>query len=120
MRESENDRPDRLPLRPVEFLVLAVLQREPLHGYGLVRRIEERTEGQVRIRPGDLYRVLYRLSRRGLLEAVGRGPVAGAGSERRTYYRITAAGRTRLLDEATLLSRISADVLAKRPQKVAP
>jgi len=35
---------NRSPLRPLEFLVLAVLEDEPLHGYGMVQRIESRTE----------------------------------------------------------------------------
>src|SRR3990172_2430001 len=48
---------NRLPLRPLEFLVLAVLEDEPLHGYGMVQRIESRTGGVVRAPPGHLYRV---------------------------------------------------------------
>ncbi len=58
----------RSPLKPVEFLVLAVLFDESRHGYGIVQQIAERTDGRVQLRPGDLYRVIYLLAKRGLLE----------------------------------------------------
>jgi DNA-binding PadR family transcriptional regulator len=96
---------NRLPLRPLEFLVLAVLEDEPLHGYGMVQRIEARTDGAVRVRPGDLYRVLYRLVRRRLLESV-----PGGGGERRSYYGLTVLGRRVLREEADLLRRVIAGV----------
>jgi DNA-binding PadR family transcriptional regulator len=95
----------RLPLRPLEFLVLAVLEDEPLHGYGMVQRIEARTGGAVRVRPGDLYRVLYRLVERGLLESLSSGD-----GERRSYYGLTGLGRRVLREEADLLRRVVAGV----------
>ena len=97
--------PNRLPLRPLEFLVLAVLEVEPLHGYGMVQRIESRTGGAVRVRPGDLYRVLYRLEKRGLLET---SPKERNG--RRSYYGLTALGRRVLREEAEVLRRVVAGV----------
>ena len=96
---------NRLPLRPLEFLVLAVLEVEPLHGYGMVQRIESRTGGAVRVRPGDLYRVLYRLEKRGLLET---SPKERNG--RRYYYGLTALGRRVLREEAEVLRRVVAGV----------
>jgi len=99
----------RLPLRPLEFLVLAVLEDEPLHGYGMVQRIESRTGGFVRVRPGDLYRVLYRLEKRRLLEASPR-----QRGDRRSYYALTDLGRRVLRDEAELLRRVVAGVGAKK------
>jgi len=97
--------PNRLPLRPLEFLVLAVLEVEALHGYGMVQRIESRTGGVVRVRPGDLYRVLYRLEKRRLLEA---SPKERNG--RRSYYGLTALGRRVLREEAEVLQRVVAGV----------
>lgn len=96
---------NRLPLRPLEFLVLAVLEDEPLHGYGMVQRIESLTGGVVRVRPGDLYRVLYRLEKRGLLE-----PSPKDGHDRRSYYGLTALGRRVLREEAEVLRRVVAGV----------
>ena len=50
-----------LPLRPVEFLVLLALAEQDQHGYGLTQAIAERTDGAVRLEPGNLYKVLKRL-----------------------------------------------------------
>lgn len=104
----------RTPLKQIEFLVLAALVEEPLHGYGIVRAIDERSAGQVRMRPGDVYRVLYRLRQRGLIGEAERRPVAELDDARRTYYRITADGREVVAAEAELLSRVAAGVLAAR------
>ncbi len=101
-------------LRQVDFLVLAVLQAEPLHGYGIVRAIDSLSGGRVQLRPGDVYRVLYRMQRAGLLEAAGRGEVED-GAERRTYYRITERGRQVAAEQASLLAGVSARVLAAGP-----
>lgn len=106
----------QLPLKPLEFLVLAVLEEGPLHGYGMVQRIGARTEGIVRVRPGDLYRVLYRLERRGSLETVD--PTASSGGdERRTYYRLTDLGRSVLEAEAKMLQSVAAGVGRGRKPK---
>ncbi len=98
-------------LRQVDFLVLAVLQSEPLHGYGIVRAIDELSGGRVQLRPGDVYRVLYRMQRAGLLESAGRSEVGG-GDARRTYYRITESGKRVAVAEASLMANVSARVLA--------
>ena len=55
-----------LPLRPVEFLVLLALAEQDQHGYGLTQAIAERTDGAVRLEPGNLYKVLKRLVADGL------------------------------------------------------
>ena len=99
-----------LPMNPIEFLVLAVLNRSESHGYGIVQEVRDRTNGRVRIRPGNLYRVLDRLIERGFLEESGRRPRTG-DDERRTYYRITRAGRKELRSEASLLSDILDEVV---------
>jgi DNA-binding PadR family transcriptional regulator len=102
---KEPEPKNRLPLRPLEFLVLAVLEDEPLHGYGMVQRIESRTGGVVRVRPGDLYRVLYRLEKRRLLEGSPK-----ERNDRRSYYELTALGRRVLREEAEVLRRVVAGV----------
>jgi len=99
---------DHLPLKPVEFLVLAVLSDGHRHGYGIVQEMKERTSGVVQVRPGDLYRVLYRLSERGLVEDVDRRAAGADG--RRSYYGLTRLGKRVLRAEADLLSGILAQV----------
>ncbi len=105
-------------MKPIEFLVLAVLKSGSRHGYGIVQELGERTEGRVRVRPGNLYRVLDRLLERGLLEVAERRPAKELNDERRTYYRITAAGKRALAAEAELLSDIVSDVLGRPTKKV--
>lgn len=85
--------------------MLAVLEDEPLHGYAMVQRIDSRTGGAVRVRPGDLYRVLYRLEKRDLLEASPK-----ERDDRRTYYGLTALGRRVLREEAEVLRKVVAGI----------
>lgn len=107
--QRDSEPKSRPPLRPLEFLVLAVLEDGPLHAYGMVQRIGLRTGGAVRVRPGDLYRVLYRLEKRGLLEAT-----PGDREDRRSYYSLTASGGRVLREEAEMLRRVVAGVRAAR------
>ena len=82
-----------LPLKPVEFLLLLALVEGEQHGYGLAREIDERTDGVVRLEPGNLYRVIRRLVDDGLVEPAARRVAPDAEDERRRYYRITAKGQ---------------------------
>jgi DNA-binding PadR family transcriptional regulator len=82
-----------------------------MHGYGLVQQIAARTDGRVSLRPGDLYRVLYRMSERDLVAKDTRRKPADSGDERRTYYRITPRGRKTLSAEAEFLARIAAEAM---------
>ena len=61
-----------LPLKPVDFLVLLVLERRDRHGYGIVQDVKAETGGSVRLVPGNLYAVLHRLMVNGLLEEAPR------------------------------------------------
>lgn len=104
--------PKRTPLKPVEFLVLAILENGPLHGYGIVQEMESRTDGRVAPRPGDLYRILYRLDQWGLLIPDERR--SGKDEERRSYYRLTDLGKKVLIAEAEFMSTMASGVLSKR------
>jgi DNA-binding PadR family transcriptional regulator len=73
-----------------EIVVLSLLEAEDLHGYELVRRIDDRSGGALTFNFASLYATLYRLEERGLIR--GRW-VERAGQRRRRYYRITASGR---------------------------
>ena len=118
MAIQTSSRPDvagHLPLRPVEFLVLAVLVESDLHGYGIVQQIVERTAGRVRVAPGNLYRVLDRMMDRGLLSEADRRPAGNTGDERRRYYRITDLGRGVVAAEADLLGSIADRVRQSLP-----
>jgi DNA-binding PadR family transcriptional regulator len=82
-----------LPLRPVEFCVLLALAEGDSHGYGIIQSTLERSEGQVRLDPGTLYRAIVRLADQGMLEESSRRAADDLDDRRRRYYSITALGR---------------------------
>lgn len=92
--------------RPIEFLVLSVLVDQPLHGYGLAKAIEERSDHRVRLRPGNLYRVLDRLVDSGLLSDNELCDEPSGGGERTRQFAITAEGRRVVAAEAKLLTQM--------------
>jgi len=108
----------RIPLKSIELLVLAVLTDGPQHGYGLAQEIERRSGRRTTIRPGDLYRVLYRMSRASLIERTA-APAAAKHETRRAYYRVTALGRRAAREEAASLQEICAGLLGRalRPER---
>lgn len=82
-------------------VVLALLDGE-LHGYALMRRVEELSDGAVRMGPGTLYGTLNRLVGDGLIEeTTDRSP--RGDHERRRYYALTANGRAVAIGELTRL-----------------
>ncbi len=81
----------------VETLLLAVLQDGPSYGYELIRLLNERAAGLLRMGEGTAYPVLHRLERRGLISARWTTPASG---RRRKYYRLTAKGRRSLAENA--------------------
>ncbi|WP_406068751.1 PadR family transcriptional regulator [Micromonospora sp. NBC_01638] len=80
------------------FLVLTVLAGAPLHGYGIMRAIEEVSGGTVTIRPGTLYAALDRLTLEGLVEVAYEDEWAHGRIRR--HYRLTLDGAGALHDEA--------------------
>ena len=51
---------DALPLKPIDFHILLVLTDGALHGYGMVKEIEARSEGRIRLEPGNKYLLTLR------------------------------------------------------------
>jgi DNA-binding PadR family transcriptional regulator len=89
------------PLREPTFLVLAALGPGPLHGYGIIKAVEEMSEGRVRLRAGTLYGALERLESQGYVAFHGEGSDGGPA---RRYYRLTTAGQQLLAGEASRLA----------------
>ena len=77
----------------VETLVLAVLEAGPSYGYAIVKELNERAEGILRLGEGTIYPVLYRLEEKKLISA--RWRLAENGRNRK-YYRLIAKGRKAL------------------------
>jgi DNA-binding PadR family transcriptional regulator len=85
-------------------VALALLDGE-LHGYALMRRVEELSDGAVRMGPGTLYGTLNRLVETGLIEeTTDRQP--RSDNERRRYYQLTERGRLTAVDELSRLQRL--------------
>lgn len=99
------------------FLVLTVLAGPALHGYGIMRAIDELSDGAVTVRPGTLYAALDRLTQEGLVEVDREDEWAG-GRVRR-YYRLTPQGSDALRAEAQRRSEVAA-VAMRRLAAFAP
>ena len=110
---KNRDLDDLLPLRPVEFLVLLVLTDEQRHGYGIVQSMAERTDGKLKLLPGNLYAVLRRLMESGLLVESSRRPAEDLDDQRRRYYRITKLGEDVLAADAKRMRSLVQQVEAR-------
>lgn len=102
-----------LPLRPVDFHILLVLTDGERHGYGIAKEIDARSEGRIRLEPGNLYRYLRRLVEGGLVEPAARRPSPDTADERRRYYRVTALGRRVLAADAARMRSLVAAAEAR-------
>jgi DNA-binding PadR family transcriptional regulator len=103
-----------LPLTPLVFQVLLALAGTERHGYGIIREIDLRTDGLIRLRTGTLYTLLQRLEAQGLIEESSARPAAAEDDERRRYYAVTGFGRSVLKAEATRLSALVGEARRKR------
>ena len=108
--------PHVLPLSPAVFHILLALADEDRHGYAIMRDIDDRTGGIVRVGPGMLYGSIKWLLADGFIEASVVRPKSG-DDERRRYYRLTSAGRDLLKAEA---ARLDAAVGLARSRRVLP
>jgi DNA-binding PadR family transcriptional regulator len=89
-------------MRRPTFFILSALAEQPRHGYGVILRVGELSDGAVRLGPGTLYGALDRLQEQGLI-VLDREEVE-AGRQRR-YYRLSDAGRDAVAAELARLQR---------------
>jgi PadR family transcriptional regulator, regulatory protein PadR len=80
----------------LDLLVLKTLALEPMHGWGIAQRIEQRSRGILGINQGSLYLALQRLQQHGRIVAEWR---ATDNNRRAKYYRLTPSGRRTLGEE---------------------
>ena len=91
----------------LDLLILRIVALEPLHGYGIVRRIEQMSGEALQIRQGSLYPALYRMEQRGLLTADWKTNESGKEAK---YYRLTKAGQKALEAETEGWKRLRAAI----------
>jgi DNA-binding PadR family transcriptional regulator len=104
---------DFLPLSRVDFLVLLVLTDGDMHGYGIVKEIGDRTEGKVQLLPGNLYSVMNRLMKGGLVMRAPERSEQDSGTRRRRYYRTTPFGLQTLAAEASAMRSLVREAAAR-------
>jgi DNA-binding PadR family transcriptional regulator len=104
-------------LREPTFLILTALAARPQHGYGILRDVEEISDGRVQLRAGTLYTALDRMSTNGWVTVDREEVVDG---RLRRYYRLTDQGAARLEAEVRRLrthTRAAEQRLRARPQE---
>src|SRR5262249_52902300 len=91
----------------LDMLILKTLSLEPLHGFGIARRVEQVSRGVFKVNPGSLLPALQRLERAGWLDSEWRQT---ANSRRAKYYSLTRAGQKQLEVETADWTRRAAAV----------
>jgi PadR family transcriptional regulator len=102
----------------LDLLILKSVSLGPLHGYGVLLRIEQITQGAMQIEQGALYPALYRLEHQGLLASEWG---TSDNNRRAKYYTLTAAGRKRFKEETESWNRTAAAMslaLKTRPSEM--
>jgi DNA-binding PadR family transcriptional regulator len=102
------------PLPSAAFQILLSLADDDLHGYGIMRQVEEQTGGKLRMGPGTLYSSIQTLLEEKLIEEVDLRADAKLGNERRRYYRLTSAGRKLARCEAERMADLLRVARAKK------
>jgi transcriptional regulator len=102
----------------LDMLILKAISLAPLHGYGILLRIQQISNDVLQIPQGSLYPALYRLERRGLIASEW-----GESENKRKakYYSLTRAGKKQLKSEEenwSLMTEAIASVLDARPEQV--
>jgi PadR family transcriptional regulator, regulatory protein PadR len=102
----------------LDMLILKAVSLGPLHGYGVLLRIQQISGEQLEIQQGSLYPALYRLEHQGWITSEW-----GESDNKRKarFYRLTAAGRRQLLSETEKWNRMAsliAGILGTTPEEV--
>jgi PadR family transcriptional regulator, regulatory protein PadR len=91
----------------LDLLILKTLALEPMHGWGIAQRIQQVSREVLQVQQGSLYPALYRLERKGLIQAKWG---ASENKRRAKYYSLTNAGRAQLEKEQAEWERLSSAV----------
>ena len=102
----------------LDMLILKAVSLGPLHGYGILLRIQQISKDRLEIQQGSLYPALYRLEHQGWITSEW-----GESENKRKarFYRLTAAGKRRLQTEAEKwksMSDVIAGILSTTPEEV--
>jgi transcriptional regulator len=93
-----------IPQGTLDLMILTLLAREPMHGYGISQRLAALSHDEFHVNPGSLFPSLYRLEEDGRLKAEWRPT---ENNRRAKYYTLTAAGRRQLARHRERWNRIA-------------
>lgn len=93
-----------IPQGTLDLMILTILTREPMHGYGISQRLAVLSHEQFQVNPGSLFPSLYRLEQDGKLKAEWQ---ATENNRRAKYYRLTASGKKQLEQQRERWNRVS-------------
>jgi transcriptional regulator len=99
--------PGELLQGTLDMLILKTVSRGPLHGYAIAESIQRTSDDILRVEEGALYPALHRLELRGHLASEWG---VSDNNRRAKFYRLTAAGRRRLAEEADYWTRVAAGI----------
>src|SRR6202163_1820641 len=105
------------PLPAATFHILLSVAEEDRHGYAIIQDVAARTDGELKLSAGTLYRSIQRMLEQGLIVETRDRPAPEDDDERRRYYRITPLGSTEAKEETRRLSQL---VKMARAQGFAP
>ena len=118
MAHPKHDRQMDLLQGTLDMLILKAVSLGPLHGYGVLLRIQQISGAKLLIQQGSLYPALYRLEHQG---AIASEWGESENNRRAKYYKLTALGRARLGEEADKWKRMSGvidGILRATPEEV--
>jgi PadR family transcriptional regulator, regulatory protein PadR len=93
-----------VPQGTLDLMILTILARGPMHGYGISQRLTALSQDEFRVNPGSLFPSLYRLEQDGKLKADWRST---ENNRRAKFYRLTASGRRQLEQHRERWHRVS-------------
>lgn len=94
------------PLTPAVLYILMALSYEEKHGYGIMKQVEEDSEGKISMGPGTLYGSLKRMLDAGLVSEGDKKIDPKMDDQRRIYYKITDLGQKALAEELERYQRV--------------
>src|SRR5215470_2680956 len=101
----------------LDMLILKAVSLGPLHGYGVLLRIQQISGDRLEIQQGSLYPALYRLEHQGLIDSEWG---ESENNRKARYYQLTSAGRKRLQAETANwneMAELMASILARKPEE---
>jgi DNA-binding PadR family transcriptional regulator len=95
-----------MALPEATFHILMALAEEDRHGYAVIQEVAARTNGELKLGAGTLYRSMQRMLEQGWITETSERPAPDLDDERRRYYRITAQGKAVAREEARRLTQL--------------